>query len=204
MTLIELIVVLAIFGILSLVSIFNYNGFQSKVDVTNLADDIALQVVQAQNSSLSGLLPPNGQTPTTVPVSAWKPSYGAYFSSTIAADSSGADNKHFMYFVDLGNNNQFDGSTCPSSTAECLNKYTVTNNNSISSITVFCLAGAPTCTAGAINNVTITFARPNSGAVFYSGAVLSGVSYVEIAIHNKQGNISSTIDLYPSGRVQIN
>ena len=76
MTLIELVVVLAIFAVLSGVAIFNYGGLQTKVDLTNLANDIALQVVQAQNSASSGLLPTQSHdTP-------WKPSYGVYFTTS--------------------------------------------------------------------------------------------------------------------------
>ncbi len=97
MTLIELITVLAIFAVVSTVVIFNYGGFQSKVDITNLSNDTALQVVQAQHSALDGLLP------TQVYPPAWKPAYGVYFSSTVApaTDAKGANNHNFIYFVDL-------------------------------------------------------------------------------------------------------
>jgi len=209
MTILELIVVLGIFALLATVSIFNYNGFQSKIDVANLADDIALQVVQAQNASLSGFLPT--QTPTTSPVSSWKPSYGVYFSSTATADLNGADNKHFFYFADLDNKNDYDTSTCSltATTGECLSKYTITNNNSISSLNIFYTDGTDACSTNCPTNLTITFARPSSGAVVYTSLSTttplanSSFKYVEITITNKQGNASSAIDLYPSGRVQM-
>ncbi|MDR3519623.1 MAG: type II secretion system protein [Candidatus Pacebacteria bacterium] len=194
MTLLELLVVLGIFGILATVAIFNYGGLQAKINLTNLANDVALQVVGAQNASLSGLLP--AQTSS----SNWKPSYGVYFSSASATDIKGADSKDFIYFVDLNQDNQFDGSTCPPTiNKECISKYTITNNNSISNIEVFYASSS-----NSIPNLTITFARPNSGAVLYSGGVqLTGVSYIEITLLSTTG-VSSSIDLYPSGRVQIN
>src|ERR1035437_7142166 len=108
MSYIELIVVLSIFAVISSVVIFNYGDFQAKVDIKNLASDIALQVVQAQKSSLSGLLPT--QIPT---VSPWKPSYGVYFDITTPTLS-----KQFIYFVDLNNANGYE-------TGETLNTVSI-------------------------------------------------------------------------------
>jgi len=193
MTIMELIVVLAIFAVLSVVVIFNYNTFQSKVDITNLANDIALQVVGAQRFALAGLLPTQSY-PT-----GWKPAYGVFFSTTATL---GADNKDFISFVDLNNNNLFD--TSPS---ELLSTYTITKNDYISNINVYCPSPAGSCVAGSIQNLTVTFTRPNSVATFYNsvlGFLPTNVSYVEITVSDSAGKTPSTIDLYPSGRVQIN
>lgn len=199
MTLLELLVVLAIFGILSTVVIFNYGNFQSEIYIKNLASDIALQVVTAQKSAVYGLLPSQSYS------LGWKPSYGVYFSTV---SSLGADNKDFIYFTDLNSDGKFDGSSCPATTGECISKYTITNNNSISNISVACPSPAGACVAGTITNLAITFTRPDSGATFYNsvlGVLPANVSYVEITIiSSADGKTTSSIDLYPSGRVQIN
>jgi len=161
--------------------------FQAKVDIKNLASDIALQVVTAQKASLSGLLP--SQIPT---VSPWKPSYGVYFNTT-------ADNKSFTYFADLNDNAQYDGLPCTGG-SECVSKITITKNNFISNLQVFYLNS----TSASLNDLTITFARPSSGATFVSNSTtLTNVSYVQITIASPNG-ITSLIKLYPSGRVQVN
>jgi prepilin-type N-terminal cleavage/methylation domain-containing protein len=179
-TLIELVVVLAIFAVLSGVAIFNYGSLQTKVDLTNLANEIALQIVQAQNSASNGLLPNQSHDPS------WKPSYGVYFNMSTP--------KQFIYFTDLNSNHLFDGTDC---TGECLNTYTITKNDYISSITTD--NGSP------LNDLTATFVRPNSSAILYSSSnPLSNISYVQITIVDVTGKIFSHIDLYPSGRVQIN
>jgi prepilin-type N-terminal cleavage/methylation domain-containing protein len=189
MTLIELVVVLAIFAVLSGVAIFNYGGLQTKVDLTNLANDIALQVVQAQNSALNGLLPPTLYTLSDP--STWKPSYGAYFDMTTP--------KQFIYFVDLNSNHQFDGTDC---SLECLSKYTITKGDFISDISAFYTDGS---SASGLTNLTITFSRPNSGATLYSNGtdLTTNVSYVQITIISPR-EMTSFIKIYPSGRVQIN
>ena len=111
---VELIVVLSIFAIISSVSIFDYNSFQARVDIQNLANDIALQVLQAQSSALSGLQPPSG-TFTNSLGGTGKPAYGVYFSTT---SSLGADSTHFIYFADLNNDNLFSSNGCPG--GECM------------------------------------------------------------------------------------
>ena len=75
MTYVELIVVFSIFSVLSGVSIFNYGAFQDKIDLRNLANDIALEVFKAQKDALSGVLPPFAQQALLVSPSSWKPSY---------------------------------------------------------------------------------------------------------------------------------
>lgn len=193
MSYVELIVVLTIFSVLSSVVVFNYGDFQAKVDIKNLASDIALKIVEAQKESLSGKLPAKSFSP------AWKPSYGIYFSETIAVDSKGADNKNFFYFTDLDtplpSNGAFDGSDC---SLECLNKITITKGNYISDIKVY---GS---TNSSPNNLAVTFTRPISSAVMASNdAIILNVSYAEITIVSPKG-ASAKIKVYSSGRIEIN
>lgn len=185
MTYVELIVVLSIFSILSAVAIFNYGDFQSKVDLRNLSSDIALKIVEAQKSALSGELASG-----MIVGKSWKPSYGVYFDLAV-------DNKSFLYFVDLDNGTDFTGTDC---TGECLNKVSITRDSIISGIEVFYQNGPVT----QLNDLTITFTRPNSGAVINSSIPFNKpFSYVQIRILAKNG-ATSLIKIYPSGRLQLN
>ena len=193
MSYIELIVVLSIFSVISSVVVFNYGDFQAKVDVKNLASDIALKIVEAQKSSLSGSLPPLAQQMQIGPT--WKPSYGVYFNLA----SANPDNKSFIYFSDLNNNAIFDGSDCTA--VECLNKITITKNNSISRLDVFYQGDT---IPHSLNDLTITFFRPNSGATIRSStSFVLPISYVQITLASPKSPIA-IIKLYPSGRVQTN
>lgn len=192
MSYIELIVVLTIFAFMSSVILFNYGEFQAKVDIKNLASDIALKIIEAQKSSLSGKLPPSAQPPT------WKPSYGVYFNLTAGANTG---NKVFYYFTDLNQDKLFDYGTygCPSN--ECLEKLNITKGNSISEIKVYYKSGGSTVIP---NDLQITFTRPNSEATFKSGTVFSGiVSSFEITVVSPKSP-TAKINIYPSGRVQVN
>lgn len=178
MTYVELIVVLSIFAILSGVMIFNYGDFQTRIDIKNLASDIALKVVEAQKSSLSGLLPTGGGYDVN-----WKPAYGVYFNMSLP--------KQFIYFVDLNNLNGYDS-------GEALNTISITKNYSISRIDSY-LGSIPTAISAPLS---VTFTRPDSSAVFRLSGSLLTADYVQITIASQSG-ITALIKLYPSGRVQV-
>ena len=190
MSYVELIVVLGIFSVVSAVSLYNYGDFQARVDIKNLASDFALKIVEAQKSSLSGLLPPPAQEALTI--SGWKPSYGIYLEPT-------SNNQSFVYFVDLNNNSLYDSVDC---TEECLNKITFTKNYTISDLRVFYQNNDPG--PNSLNDLTVTFSRINSGATMRSSTEFSSptISYAQITISSPDG-IKAIIKLYPSGRVQM-
>lgn len=198
MTYVELIVVLSIFAVLSTVVIFNYGDFQAKVDIKNLASDIALQIVTAQKDSLNGVLPLTG-----APFPTWKPSYGVYFNTVAGTDIYNPIptpfNKEFIYFADLSNlPNGYDVIN------EAKNYINITKNNSILSIQQ---CSTEPCGSPAISSLAVVFKRPDSRAKFYLGNLLfpvTGSNYIKITIQSPKSNISSFIRVYSSGRVQVN
>ena len=203
MTYVELIVVLSIFATLTSVVLFNYGNFQARVDIKNLASDIALQIVQAQKSAIAGALPP---TPRTFGNGA-KPAYGMYFNIGTGGANLSADSTHFIYFADLDNSKTFDGSTCSSiaTNEECLSQYSITKNNTISDLSIF--STGVNCPNGTVSDLTITFKRPDSGATITSSNYsldACTVSYVQVTIVDAKGNNSTKIKLYAPGRIQIN
>ena len=191
MTYVELIVVLSIFSLFSGVAIFNYKGFQGKVDIKNLANEMTLQIVEAQKSALNGKLPPPSQQPTD-PIN-WKPSYGIYFDKN-------TNNKIFYYFVDLNQNMELSVpfNNCPG--FECLDKINITRGNYISDINscVGISCGTSTSIDGPLS---ITFTRPNSGAVFFTNQIITP-DYIRITL-SSPNSISTYIKIFPSGRVEL-
>ena len=178
MTYVELIVVFSIFSVITSVVLFNYGDFQAKVDIKNLASDIALKVVEAQKSSLSG------QWNLNAPID-WKPSYGVYFDMNAP--------KQFIYFVDLNNSGDYQ-------TNELLDTISITKNNYISRIDKCSNA---TCTLPtSVNLFSVAFKRPDSSAIF-TGLSVTGSEYVQVTVASPK-EVITLIKLYPSGRVQIN
>jgi type II secretory pathway pseudopilin PulG len=188
MSYVELIVVLSIFATLSSVVMFNYGDFQDRVDIKNLASDIALKVVEAQKSSINGVLPIQ-YNPTDPMWLTWKPSYGIYFDATNIATTP---LKSFYYFTDFNNTYLYNPAE------------NITKNNYISNIDV---CSASTCASGSgpINNpFSIIFKRPDSRANFV-GATINASQYLQITVKSPKSNeAKALIKIYPSGRVQVN
>jgi prepilin-type N-terminal cleavage/methylation domain-containing protein len=196
MTYVELIVVLTIFSVMTSLVIFSHAEFQAKVDIKNLASDIALKIVQAQKSSIYGTLPGAAQYALLPPN--WKPSYGVYIDKS-------ADDKSFIYFTDIDQNSYLENPTC-SGVSECLEKITITKGNIISELNVFYRGEIPQV-PHSLDDLTITFRRPNTSAVVRSSQITTPppfpISHVEITIVSPKAP-TATIQLYSSGRVQIN
>ena len=194
MTYVELIVVLSIFSAMSSVILFNYNKFQDKVDIKNLANEIAIKVVEAQKSAFAGKLPPAGSYSST-----WKPSYGVYFNLL-----SPGSNKAFIYFTDLNQSGDYtDLLFCPTpgTGEECLDKISITKGNIITELKVFYQDSMITPTTA--NDLSINFTRPNTGATIRSTTGFSSVvSYVELALSSQDG-VTAKVRIYVSGRMEI-
>ncbi len=152
LTFLELIFVISIFGILSGVILFKFGDFTADVNFQNLAQDIALRITQAQRSAISGT--ENANTYGGV-----VPSYGVYFEADPSATA--ANNKHFVYFFDLGEDGLYDtfGPSCGGplvAGAECIQDTTITTGAYISNICATNYNGQQCGYSG----VNVTFKRP--------------------------------------------
>lgn len=182
MTYVELIVVISIVALLSTVSLFNYADFQEKVNMKNLANDIASRVVEAQKNAIGGRT-------ATGAIVGWRPSYGIYFD--ISEPTS------FVNFTDLNQDKRYNLGS------ESSGPIQITKGNYIVRIEYF---------DGVFFNpvdspLHITFTRPDSGATFYIGSnvtPLTNLKYMQIELSNKTDDTFSLIKIFPSGRVQIN
>jgi len=183
----ELIVVLAIMGIMSVV-VISYDGtFNKKIEIKSLANDVALKIVQAQKLAMGGKMPPGGKTPSVDP---WKPSYGVYFNKSASLRD------RFVFFVDLNNNRICDNS-CVSTDPEYLETYSITGGNYIDDLMIDGVA------TPANSAVSFVFARPDSSAIFVLNGSQTSAQYASVKV-SSSSLISNTIKVYSSGRVQIN
>ncbi len=91
MTLVELMVVLAIFIIVASLTIFDYGSFRSTVSTQNLANDIAISVRKAQSFAIGVH---NIDT-------AFNYGYGVHFTSGRNTDPLAGGSKSFIMFTDI-------------------------------------------------------------------------------------------------------
>jgi len=184
MSYVELIVVLGIFAVITGVALYNYRGFQYKVDIKNLGTDIALKIVEAQKGALSGRLSTQAFTS--------KPAYGVYFDLATPTTA-----KSFTFFADYNNDKIYNDTA--------LETVNITKGNSISRIDS---CSGSTCTSIGTGNLAVTFKRPDTVAYFsLNGALTTSFDSFQIIVSSPSGvqtGTQSTIKVYASGRIQVN
>jgi type II secretory pathway pseudopilin PulG len=193
MTYVELVVVLSIFATMSSIVMFNYGDFQAKIDIKNLASDIALKIVQAQRYSVAGKLPSESQQIAIGllggGLNSWKPSYGLNFKKLSP--------KSFVYFTDIDSDRIYD-----SADGELVESIDINKGNSVSNLEIFDSGNVLCSTPSELN---IVFVRPSSVAIINSGfsAAECLTSYAVITVSSATASANSKIRVYTSGRIEI-
>lgn len=205
-SLIEMLVVVAIFFILTSVTVFNYNSFDNNITITNLAYEIALSIRESQVLSL-GVRGVGGE---------FNIRYGVYFNTT-------EDSQKFITFADRpitsnSPNGQCDYDTdtscsfnnCTDQSAECLRITSLTRNIDVKRICVSEDASFPMDENGECEShgtpsteVAITFSRPNPDAIIHSYDGTGGL-YTDAAILLESPNgARRIINIGANGQVSI-
>lgn len=161
-TLIELIVVVGIFLVLTAVVVFNYNKFSNDTILTNMAYEMALSYRQAQVFGVAAV----GDTGD----------FGKAYGISIYAPVG--DQKRYRLFVDQDQDGLYDAGASPS---ELIEEYTLQRDVVISGL-ADSLGGS--CNVLTSNLMNVLFLRPSQTALV-NGA--SNRDFGEIELSNSQG-----------------
>jgi len=210
MTLIELMVVLFIFMIVTGLTIFDYGSFRTSSTMQNISDDIALSIRKAQSYAIGAY----GTAST------FTYSYGMHFSiarSGILNTRSGTY-KSFVLFTDITGDKKYtyDGVTnpnvcgSPALTNECSELLSIVSADEISNIYINGNASTGTPIIPD-SSVDIVFTRPNLNAIIcYRKATSPNtcdpapISNVSIEVSNGQSGINrkyKLISVWNTGQI---
>lgn len=205
-TLIEMVVVLGIFMIITAIIFYNYSDFKTGVSLDNLSQDIALTIRRAQSYATS--------VKGTNVLGAEFPGYGVHFATTSGNIYDG-DPKSFILFADLAGPVGTAGSlTYEQSTNrcgydvlatlnECLEKVSINTNDYISDI-----CGYDSTNTYCGGTLDLVFTRPDpDAAICY---IKPGLTTCEPNIFSASVKISSTgssnfknIVIWNTGQISI-
>ncbi|KKS45221.1 hypothetical protein A3I25_02050 [Candidatus Nomurabacteria bacterium RIFCSPLOWO2_02_FULL_42_17] len=181
-TIIEILVVLAIFAIISGVVFFNFRGFNDVMYLERLTHDIASQIEEAKRAAISGEDPASFSGICSSTSKPCKPSYGVHF------DQSASPNI-ISYFRDQDNNSSFDDPN------ELIRAFNPPTGYSIEDI---CFDGNAVCPS---NELTVVFTRPFPDAALSSpSGPISNMA--EIKVISPDG-YKRTIAVYITGQVSV-
>jgi len=184
-TFIELIIVIAIFSIISSVVLFNSGSFSSNISLQNTTADIALQIKEAQSDAISGRL---NDAINLFGDKYYRPTYGIVFQK---------NNTEFTKFVDLpvSQNWVFDklSSNCDSSSPECLKIVKINGFDYISDIRVGNVGDSPSDYISIDDSdvLNVSFQRPFPDAIIAveDNGVIAIYNIAEIILTStKSGN----------------
>jgi prepilin-type N-terminal cleavage/methylation domain-containing protein len=182
-TILELIVVTAIFGILTSILMFNYGDFTDRVLSTNMAYEIALTARQAQVFGL-GVRGSGGE-------------FGSAYGIHIALVDG--ETKSIDFFNDIDSSGMKEGA-CNGS-GECLEQLVLQRNIAINSLLVKDATGCTTAATG----LSITFKRPNPDAIIKNHSDLSEDSYeyAEIGIKAPRSDALRYVIIHNTGQISV-
>lgn len=198
-TLIELMISVAIIGIITAVVIFNQSDMSDRISLNNVANNMVLQARQAQvyGISVKGIS------------NVFTNAYGVHFNINVGSGGSNAIYYTFVDGLSPGTANGYmDTTTCTVGSTECVARNYITRGNKISRICAINSSGV--CNYGTIGRADITFLRPDPSALvkvfdtsgFNVTASYPGLLGVQIELTSPRGSIR-TIYIYTSGQISI-
>ena len=194
-SLIEMMVVLTIFGIMTAVVLANFPAFRDKTALDLIAQEIATTIRQAQVYGIGTRAAGAGATASFS-------SYGIYFD----LDNTDLGKKNFYLYADSNfdstspttilNTQGFNGSIKDT----VIEKFAIRGGAEISGI--FCDTGA--CVTTSLNSLNILFKRPYPEANFISTP--SGTyGYVQIVIQSTRNEKNKReIQVWNTGQIVVN
>ncbi len=201
-TIMEMLVVIAIFGILTAVVMFQYGKFNSHTIMVNTAYEVATTIQQAQVFSLGHK--------SQIGSDNLKNRYGAYFDLSKSL-------KEFIFFIDYGVDEDdpangicegVDGSgSCFSCVPgdECIEKFRLTRDIFFDQICVSLnndpIDGNEQCVTS-LDAATVTFQRPNPDAIVVNPENEDAFNSIGIILSNSFNNRMAVI-VRSTGQISV-
>ena len=194
-TLVETMVALGIFVIVTAIVFVGNSRFNNTIFLTNLAYDLALTVSRAQSYGIN-VRPFDGATKP------FEVGYGVHFKRGPATiDPKESDNFSFVLFADTANPNKNKHYDNPS---EFLERYLIRRGNYISRLYWLDSDGnEKPDLPNLLDYADITFLRPNPDANFYCGSFgCTGASAVGIEVTSPAG-IKKNVTIEATGQISV-
>ena len=204
-TVIELVVSIGIFAIMTALVVAKYGNFNQSTFLTDTAYDLALALHTAQNYGLSVKNVNGADNPFGLP-------YGIDFTTSASGFSCGsvtASNKRIVLFADADPATP-DGVCGASGSPNDLSvtSYALTRGATIAPYTGvagngLCAGSGSGCSFYAVNRLDVTYTRPNPEAkICVNGSNSPCYSYAEISIIGTDGSVR-TVAVRQNGQISV-
>jgi len=183
-TLIEMLISVGIFTVMSGIILANYPEFRSRSALDNLTAQIAIVFREAQVYGIS--VREEG-------AANFSTGYGVH------VDITGENKKQLIIFADRNNDTIFDKNR-----DSVLETFNLTGGETISELC------APSCVGGTgirpmyPNSLTAVFVRPNPDAYFAINEIRNpSMSSISLKVSNRSGSYSRYVEVYTTGQISV-
>lgn len=181
-TLIELLVTMSIITVIMSVVLYNYGSFNNNLAMSGAAQEIAINVRQAQAYGIN-------VKEATVGTGQFSYAFGIHFNTL-------TPNSYYIY-VDRNSNNKYDGGTELFETINLRNGIRVAN-----------ICDASNCPVANVVKTSINFLRPNPDARIYfinsSDSITSSlVNEVRIQLTSPKGGNPKYVTIVNTGQITV-
>lgn len=195
-----MLIVVALFTIITAFALMNHARFGENILATNLAYDIALSLREAQSYGIS--------VRESAPLSsAFDVGYGIHFAS----------DAFFVFFADRNNNSKYDGTSIDgvcviNDSSECLKVYRLERGNTIASFCgVLAASGSLECrnflaSDKMINFLDVLFKRPKPDAFVRTNLntqTEERYRSARVMIISPRARESRTVEVFQTGQISI-
>jgi prepilin-type N-terminal cleavage/methylation domain-containing protein len=181
-TLVELLVAIAIFTVMTALLVFKYAGFSEGMTLTNLAYDVALTLREAQSYGIN--VQDSGNL-TTGDKGQFNTMYGVNFNR--------GNDTQFILYADLDGAGRYNG------------KYIRINKIKQGNRFEYLCAGSGSSSCNAVTILDVQYRRPDPTPKIYAGTVanaLSAYPYAEIRMKSPNGSYRRVV-VRSSGQISV-
>ncbi len=188
-TLVELVISIGIFALMTSVLLAKYGNFNQGVILTNLAYDVALAIRTSQSYGINVKSAPTASASYS---NSFQYGYGMHFSTL-----NDTEKKRMTFFVDnLPVDKVYNDSPAP---GEIITEYSVKRGLKINKLCV----GADLASCVAVTSMDVMFLRPDPNAIITAnGNGGTTYSYAYIEILSPDGS-SKKIEIRKTGQIEI-
>ena len=191
-SLVELLVVLSIFLIITSVVLFNQNKFSSDISITNVAYSIALEIRQAQ---VSGILVGQGRDD-------FDKAFGVHFM----IENNQIVFQNFKDYDDSLTYNEWEGDASQQLSEGNIILSVCTYTSATEQSGKKCLAPTTSSTSGVLTAVDIMYKRPEPSAIIIDTSSANANDRrkrVEVIVQSSLGDRTRTIKAYNTGQISV-
>lgn len=188
-TIIELIIALAMIGVITAVASINQSDFGNRINFSNEVYDLALRIRTAQISGTSvQQFQPN----------AFEQGYGVFMDTNFNG---------YIFYADTSGDKTYTGtgSGACSALPECIQKTEFSDTVVLDEVCLYS-GGTPLCFSGDISDMNITYIRPDPVAYISENNRGMGINFFDravITLRNTESNETRSVTVSSSGYVSV-